>query len=214
MNYYVFLNYGAKPQASVLGHPAASGQVKLARVLAQRYPNSKVRYVSDYARSVPGLDSLPHFQRVLRSFQSAGRGLIFLDDLARIFRNAPLPSRKALIEELEVFGEYIFSLRHNKKLSEFTDREIELLLLHPEKSKSVSTGRGRRNTDEARKASAISRSVRSKEVKSEIRELQQKMQQERGVVTLQTIADEANSLGLRTSRGKEWTRQTIGRALE
>ncbi|WP_145991948.1 hypothetical protein [Neptunicoccus cionae] len=141
-------------------------------------------------------------------------GLIILDDLARIFRKAPLSCRDVLLEELKIFGDYILSLRHGKKLSDFTDRDIKLLLLHPEKSKSGSAGRVRWNTGKARKASAISRTARSREVKNEIRGLQQKLQRERGPLTLQAIADEANCLGLRTSRGKEWTRQTIGRALE
>lgn len=214
MNFYILMTHGAKPRGSFLDHPAAVAQIQLCRQFCGFTPNAKPRYFGEYTRKVSNMAALPKLNTVLQKCLIGGLGVVFMDDVARIFRIAPLATRVALFDELQVYGKHLYSIRHRKKLQDFTPAEINLLLLHAEKSKPSAKRSYHGDTEKARSASIISRSDRSKKIIQEINMLQRELLDKHGSATLQMVADEANSRGIRTSQGKEWSRQTVGKALK
>ncbi len=211
---YVLITYGQKPSGSIRTHPAAKAQLGLFESIRQRYPQLKTKFVVDYARRIKGLASLPKLQRMLVALSDIDGPSIRIDDLSRVFRITNLRQRQNLMEELQEFGKYIFSMGHQKRLSEFSPDEIHDLILHSEKSKRLAKQGRSRDTMSARLSSAQSRAATSKRNAHLLGQVKEELTRTESRVTLQKIADHANARGMRTSRGKEWTPQNVGRMLK
>ncbi|WP_026759193.1 hypothetical protein [Sediminimonas qiaohouensis] len=211
---YVLITYGANPSGSIRTHPAAKAQIGLFQKSLERFPQVKAKFVVDYARRIEGLGSLPKLQRMLVALSDIDGPSICIDDLSRVFRITNLQQRQNLIEELQEFGKYIFSIGHQKRLSEFSSDEIRNLILFPEKSKRLARQDRSRDTTSARLSSAKSRAETSKKNAHLLRQVEEELKGTESRVTLQMIADGANARGMRTSRGKEWTPQNVGRMLK
>ncbi len=212
--FHVLITYGAKPSSSLRDRPEAKPQLVWYRRLCSRYPETETKIVCEYARSIRSLKSLPRLLSFLTSMEQSEIGLIFVDDLSRIFRRTSFFDREKLFQQLAAFGAHIFSCGHNKKLASFTEDEVKALLWLPEQ-RLISLKQSRvRDTKRARKSSMRSRAKRSVEIGLKIKSLQDELLDIHDKVTLQMIAETANKRGLHTSRGKQWTRQTVGKALE
>lgn len=211
---YVLITYGAKPSGSIRTHPAAKAQIGLFQKSLERFPQVKAKFVVDYARRIEGLASLPNLQRMLVALSDIDGPSIRIDNLSRVFRITNPQQRQNLMEELQGFGKYIFSMGHQKRLSEFSPAEINSLILCPEKSKRLAKQERTRDTMSARLSSAQSRAATSKRNAHLLGQVKEELTRTESRVTLQMIADGANARGMRTSRGKEWTPQNVGRMLK
>lgn len=214
---YVLITYGEKPSGSIRTHPAAKAQIGLFDKWFQHFPHSQrlpARFFGDYARRVKGLASLPKLQRMLVALSNIDGPSIRIDDLSRVFRITNPQQRQNLMDELQEFGKYIFSMGHQKRLSEFSPDEIRDLIVHPEKSKRLAKQDRSRDTMSARLSSAKSRAEASKSNAHLLGQVKEELTRTESRVTLQKIADHANARGMRTSRGKEWTPQNVGRMLK
>lgn len=211
---YVLITYGKKCSGSLWEHAEGADQLgSFGRFLAAS-PGLVPKYFSDYRREIRRVDDLPKFSWMLRKLEQRGSGLLFIDDLHRIFRRTPEECRGSLLFEMRGYGSNIFSIRHRKRLSEFSDAETTLLLMRPEKVKRPQRRSGRTNTEKARVASVRSRAERAVETGNKIKALQDELLDTADKVTLQMVADQANERGMRTATGQQWTRQTVARALE
>ena len=212
--FYVFITYGKKPSGTPRNHAEARTQLDALDRIRAQHPDKEVKVISEYCRSVRHLNNLPKFNGMLSVLESAGIGLFFIDDLHRIFRRSPPDARESCLSEMRAYEGYIFSLRHKRKLSEFSEEQIALLLHYTEQVKIPRSRVGASNTEKARIASSRSRTDRSIEIGLEIRKLQAELLDTNDAITLQMVADLANERGMKTATGKQWTRQTIGKALE
>lgn len=166
------------------------------------------------SRRINSLASLPKLHRVLVQLSDRNGPAIRIDNLSCLFRITDLQQRQNLLNELQAFGEYIFSIGHQKRLSEFSPDENRDLTLHPEKSKRLAKRDRNRDTKSARLSSAQSRAETSKKNARLLKQVEEELKGTESRVTLRMIADHANAHGMRTSRGKEWTPQNVGRMLK
>ncbi len=122
--------------------------------------------------------------------------------------------RAALLSELQEFAPHVFSFKHQCKLSGLSKAQMHQMVVHADTVKLRRGTVGQRDTSKARLASVLSRSKRSMTLSLQIGDLRDKLKAAQVKVTLQAVADEANRSGLHTSTGRNWTRQTIKKALD
>ncbi|MBZ8117375.1 hypothetical protein KUD11_01805 [Roseovarius sp. LXJ103] len=212
--FHVLITYGPNNHSAFSQHPQYKAQMIAREGLLEKYPGKDSRVICDYARSVARLNDLPNLQQVLCEMRARGVGLIFVDDLARILRIAPISHRGQLMSELQSFAKHLISLKHGMLLSEFTGTQIRDLTLHAEKMKLPRAPTSPRDTSAAQHASAAARSRKAQLLNQKINNVRSAMASAGSKITLQAVADEANAIGLRTSVGGAWTRQAVKRALD
>ena len=213
MIFYVLLSYGPKPTGPLRNHPAAVAQMRLFDLVVAQCQPEEDRRLHDYARSVAGLGSLPRLQKMLVALSGHGTGSVVVDDPARIFRICPLKARQQLLAEMLAFKNHLHSIKHGKALTSFSETEISDLILHPEKSKNPAQPRRNCDTSDARVASLKSRTETALQKAHALAEIKDRLRLTNKGVTLKMIADAANSIGLRTTRGRLWTAPNVARAL-
>jgi hypothetical protein len=212
--FYVLITYGDKPSGSLSDLAEGRTQLKALNDLRQLHPGKEAKVVSDYCRSIRHLNSLPKFKMMLRTLRGAGSGLLFIDDLHRIFRRTPSTARSSLLSEMRESGAHLFSLRHNKNLSDFSNEQIRVLLVNADRAKLARNRIGTSDTENARIASAKSRLGRAVAIGLAISRIREELLVSHDRVTLQMVADQANERDLQTATGKQWTRQTVSKALD
>ncbi|WP_170333259.1 hypothetical protein [Ruegeria arenilitoris] len=214
MIFYVLLTYGNRPTGPIKSHPAAKAQLALIDRIASLNPRIKAEVVFDYARSVEGLHSLPRLEKVLASLNDVDGVKVRLDDLSRLFRIAKMGDRERLLEELQVFGSSLYSVKHKKTLSNFSTGEIHNLILHAEKSNLPAQQERAGDTANARAASLNSRKGKSIAVAKQLQAVKNELLRREVSAVNQNVADEANARGIRTTRGGKWTAQNVDRMLK
>lgn len=212
--FYVLVTYGPKPTNSLKAHPAAKSQLRLFDSLVERRPEFYTMIVSDYARRIEGLYSLPRLQHALSIVEEkGGRQAIFFDNLARLFRKTRPGNRQGLLDELQHFGAHIHSFAHHKRLASFSNSELSTLLLHPEKAKPLAKQDRNRDMTPAQVASENSRRSSAVKMAQSLETVRDELVRKNGETTWRAIAEEANSRGIRTNTGKEWSPQNVSRVL-
>ncbi len=214
MIFYVLLTYGNRPTGPIRSHPAAKAQLALIDRIVSLNPRIKAEVVCDYARSVEGLRSLPRLEKVLASLKGVDDVNVRLDDLSRLFRKAKMRDRERLLEELQVYGSSLYSVKHMKTLSKFSTSEIHNLVLHAEKSIFPAQQERAGDTAHARAASIISRKGKSIAVAKQLQAVKDELLRKKVPAVNQSVADEANARGIRTTRGGKWTAQNVDRMLK
>lgn len=210
---YVLLTYGPKPTNALKAHPAAKSQLRLFDSLIEQRPQFYTKFVSDYARRIKDLDSLPRLQHALSVVEKNGGPAIHFDNLARLFRKTDLNNRHGLLVELQKFGPHIYSLAHRKRLASFSSNELSTLVLHPEKDKNLARQDRNRDMTPAQVASEISRKSSALKMAWSLDAVRDELVRKNGETTWRAIAEEANSRGIRTNTGKEWSPQNVSRVL-
>ncbi|MDU8946342.1 recombinase family protein [Ovoidimarina sediminis] len=220
---YVLAWYGARGEAS--RNPAVRSQISTYR---QRFHDElgkgpdefKIGFVSDYARTIRSLASLPKLQAWLDASRKIdGQPKILFEDLRRLFVRCPRESRDTLLQELREHGENIIDLRYPEKLSNFNhSQQMQLLLCGSPKVASQrqkrSSRMGKKQTEAAIRQSAEARSKRAIAQARQLSSLRADMLEKGMSITLREIAEEANNRGLKTARGGTWSPATIKRMLD
>lgn len=214
MIFYILLTYGPKPCGAILTHPAAQAQLRYIRQKMAAYPGGKSKITYDYARHVDRLDSLPRLKSLLSGVHELDGIKVRIDDLSRIFRITNLTRRTELLVELQAFGTTLHSIKHGKSLAEFSDTELQNLVLHPEKSRFPAKQRRTADTSKARASSSRSRTDRSLRTGQQLSKIKNELTKIHGEVTLKMISEEANAQGVTTTRGQKWTSQNVARMLK
>lgn len=214
MIFYVLLTCGPRPSGSIHTHPAAKAQLRFIKKAVSSHPSIKASINSDYARRIDHLDSLPNLKKVLMGVSGSDGVKVRVDDLSRIFRVTKSSVRQKLLADLQEFGTSLYSIKHKKALAEFSPDQIRDLLIHPEKSKLPARPERSRDTSKARRSSSISRSCKSQSVAKQLKSIKNEIEERRGRVTLQMVADEANARSVSTTRGNDWSPQNVARMLK
>lgn len=214
MIFYVLLTHGPKPSGSICTHPAAKAQLKFIKRAVSSHPDMKVDVTFDYVRRIDRFDSLPNLKQVLVAVSDVDGVKVRVDDLSRIFRITDLNARQDLLAILQEFGTSLYSIKHNKTLADFSTDQIHNLVLHPEKSKLPAQQNRNGDTTKARASSLRSRTGRSLLVAHQLQNIKNELMDSEGRATLQMVADEANTRGMTTTRGSEWTPQNVARMLK
>lgn len=221
--FYILLTHGAKLTGDVMLHPAASGQIANIRAMFPAEKGRANKVVWDYARKIHHIDDLPSLQGALRRSQEVKGGALIVDDLSRLFRICADMDRVSLLNDLMVFGDHLFSLRHRSKLSDLSADQKNFLVLHPERFAhwSVKGARSARMpvakradaTDAARKASIASRQASAARRDAQISDLQRALVSAGKPCTTTDIAAEANRRLLQTARRLPWSERAVRDAL-
>lgn len=213
--FHVLLTYGRKLSGTsfeLRDRAEAKPQLEVLDDLRSAHPEHEVKIVADYSREVTCLGDLEKLVGILSKLKNAGQGLVFVDDLHRIFRRTPQPARSELLSQMRSYGEHLLSIRHGKKLSDFSEREVRGLLC-AEHVKPRAIPREGNDTTRATSASAALRSNGMRENARKLTIVKDDLERTHARATFQMIADKANESGLRTTRGLEWTRQSVQRTL-
>lgn len=220
---YTLVTYGAKSDANraarqqvrnVLTALKASGSEALAALKP-----SDLQVLVESGRSIERLTDLPILLRVLKGMKAQARSCVFVDDLRRLFRICPFDKREALLADLSEFNEHILAADRRKLLKRFTQDEVMFLCLAAEgrirNVKDPSPRRGDRSATEAARAASKLARAKGADQKADVLDAVRRELSLKGVpVTNQMIADKANERGLLTTRGGEWRRDTVCRALK
>lgn len=86
-----------------------------------RYSGRKVNVPIhvEYCRRVHDLGSLPILKALLEEARS-GSGIVFFDDVRRLFARCPMDRRGVLLEEIGGFGDCRYDLRTRARLGELS----------------------------------------------------------------------------------------------
>lgn len=210
---YVLVTYGPKPTNPLKAHPAAKSQLRLFDSLVEQRPQSHTVIVSDYARRIEGLYSLPRLQHALSIVEEKGGPTIHFDNLARLFRKTHPGHRQGLLDELQHFGLHIHSFAHHKRLASFSNNELSKLLLRPEKDKKLAKQDRNRDMTPAQVASENSRRSSALKMARSLATVRDELVRKNGETTWRAIAEAANSRGIRTNTGRKWSPQNVSRVL-
>lgn len=214
MAFYILLTHGKRPTENFLGHPAAKSQVRYFNMICSHKGIQKPQYLYDYARTAKSLASLPTLKFVLKKLERAGEGSVVVDDIARLIKICDLSYRVDFVQELQVYGHWIYSINHKNTLSDIPEKTIHGLILHPEKSKHPAKQQRHKNTVAARTSSEASRSNIADQNARRLAAVRDELVAAHGTATLQQISYEATARGLTSTRGGNWTPQNVARVLK
>lgn len=218
---YILLSYGRKPGPSPGRHPAARQQAANIAYVAKTPANS-MKAVVEHARRVTSLSCLPKLQRAL-AVAKAKDDQVLMDDLGRLFRACKAECRASFAEELAPHREVLVGARQGGPLSNLDEKQLDYLQQGRPSARYVlaTTPRPKKSAEQLRSqtedAALASREARrrSADVKAEhLKAIKDELEREHDRVTNRMIADEANSRGIKTTRGGEWRQDTVARSLK
>lgn len=221
---YVLLTWGARHGYKIQDHPAAHSQLRNIRArLREERPDLRIAIKAyDYARKVDGPEDLPglfdYFSKARRAEMDS---TLVLEDFNRIFR-ACTPDGKLLVQKaLMDYGDLMLDARTSKRLEQLGRSEISRLVrdnmkplnLAQRPRRGCPEGR-REQTEQARKQSQLARKAISDRLTRDLLALRERIEQDEGKITVGDLVDHANRAGMRNTRGRPLTYQTVARMLQ
>lgn len=227
MNGYVLITHGPRHAISDLfTHPGAKRQARNLKVFHERRikleaPGSRLRILSDYCRKPQTPDDIPRLLSFLQKLAALDqRGAVFIDDFTGLVGRFPESNRQGILAALDPFGDHLYGIGQKKFLSDFSPEDRARLLI-TEPHNPVFAGSRRALPPEERKSQTANavrvskrvRSARSDAKAAELRALRDELIAANPGLTFKDLADAANSRGITTTRGNEWTRSTVSQLL-
>jgi hypothetical protein len=221
MSFYILISHGRRPTGDIRSHTGARQQFANLKLVADHFGQKINRVHFDYCRHVAGLASLPKLSVLLEQARATD-GLVVVDDFRRVFTKIPSVSRASFWDEIEQFASNFLDIRTRERLSEKSNLGVVQLLTSQspcrfvisKKSATLNEADRRAQTRAAGLASVKARGASADTSAIAVRELFETLSFNGQRVKLGDLAAHANTLGLRTSRGRQWTSSSVHRALK
>ena len=223
---YVFLSHGPKHTKSpLIKRAGAKKQIQIIEAAVSRHDGNIGAWISDYARSPNGMESLGNLRNTLEHLRKRdATGRLLVDDIGRLFKQCKPKFLNTLYDDLLCYSEIIFDLKRGKLLKDFTQYEMKSATLSGQKtaaerffkppSSSTHSTHIETNMTEARAISAKARSIQADQYANAIIDLRDEVSADNSPISNSELARLANKRGLKTSRGGNWSDVAVRRALE